>query len=81
MGTRLISAYCDRLSWAVCSRPEWACICTHLSSICITIIIFIILSGTSFNVNLSVGGSFNHEHASAQNRIQNTLSYQAFAQS
>ena len=26
---------------------------------------FIILSGTSFNVNLSVGGSFNHEHASA----------------
>ena len=29
------------------------------------IIIFIFLSGTSFNVNLSVGGSFNHENASA----------------
>ena len=67
MGIRLISAYCDRPSLAVCSRPEWGCICNHLPSIFIIIImvsfIFFCNTNTSFNFsfNLGVGGSFNHE--------------------
>ena len=73
MGTRLISAYCDRLPWAVCSRPESACTCNHLSSIVIIIIILVIFIFNSnfncvinsFKINLSVGGSFNHDHAIA----------------